>query len=309
MYKKLTYRFLILLAIAFVLDRGIGAYLDHLYEENRCDYSNGRINKFMDQENCDTLYLGSSRVLHMIKPELLGPNSRNLAMQHKHLYHNVALVDILKKENKLPTKVLVFNFEVEDLYMKTEHHLLDQLYSLKYYYDKNELVKRLINRKGFQERIKFLSRVYRHNGEGWKLISYPMAGNCVDPSDDGYYPLYHTELDSARLAQSLIDDFKPFDFEKLNPVALEMLDYLRDLCKKENIELKIIHGPYYKLHPELIEASKYMKAYCKKKGVSYYDYNDSTIPGLEIKDNWYDNMHLNDDGANIYTLYLKELFY
>ena len=48
MFKKLTYRFLILLALVFVLDRGVGKYLDHLYEKNRCDYSNGKINAFLD---------------------------------------------------------------------------------------------------------------------------------------------------------------------------------------------------------------------------------------------------------------------
>lgn len=295
------------MAIVFVSDRIIGAYLDGLYEKNRCDYSNGRLNTFLDQDNCDTLYLGSSRVLHMIKPELLGKGSRDLAFQHKHLYHNISLVDILRQKDKLPNRTLVFNFEVEDLYIKTEGHLLNQLYSLKYYYDKNELVERLINRKGLQERIKFLSKIYKHNGEGWKLISYPMTNNCAAPTSDGYVPLHPTPNDSARLAQSLIDDFKPFDFEGFNTVAYEMIELLAKICKDENIELKIIHGPYFKLHPELKTASNYMKAFCAKKDIFYFDFNDETIPGLENKDMWFDNMHLNDDGANIYTAYLKKV--
>ena len=308
-YKQLTYRILILLAIVIALDRSIGMYLDHLYEKNRCNYSNGKINGFLDQEPCDTLYMGSSRVLHTIKPELLGVKSKNLSMQKKNICYLVALVDILKDKNKLPKKVLMFNFELEDLYSKSDEQLLKKVYSLKYYYNKNDLVYDLINRLGSKERIKFLSSIYRHNGEGWKLLSYPMAGNCEITREDGYYPLYPGPNDSIRMEQSLIDDFKPMKFDKINPLTLEMLDKLKDICDEAGITLQLISVPYYKMHPDLKKASKTFQRICKDRNISFYEFNDDQIPGLDQKKYWFDNMHLNDDGATIYSKYLKAKYY
>jgi hypothetical protein len=245
----------------------------------------------------------------MVKPELLGPKTKNLALQHKHVYHNIALADILRQEGKLPKKMLVLNFEVEDIYMKTQGNLLNQLYSLKYYYHKNDLVKELINLKGFQERIKMLSSIYRHNGEGWKMFSYPIHNNCPTPTADGYVPLIPGPLDSARLEQSLIDDFEPFNFKTINPKVQELILYLKSTCDEERIELRIIHGPYYKLHEELKVASKRFKAFCTKHNINYIDYCEGNTAELNKKELWYDNMHLNDSGASIYTTMIKKSLY
>ena len=308
MFKKLTYRFLILLALVFVLDRGVGKYLDHLYEKNRCDYSNGKINAFLDQDKCDTLYMGSSRVLHLINPKIIGPNTRSLAFQRKNISFQVGLIDILRSKGKLPKTRLILNLEVEDLYNESDDKLLRKIYSLKYYYNQNDKVKELINRLGIDERIKFLSEIYRHNGEGWKLISYPMSENCVLPSLDGYHPLYPTKNDSLRMAKSLVDDFKPLKFKKINPLTLELLDYVVETCKKKSIELLIINNPYYKCHPEIQMASKKFAKYCNTNKILFVDFNNHEIEGLDEKKYWFDNMHLNDNGATIFSEYLKEYF-
>lgn len=302
----MTYRFLILLAIVFVLDKGIGMYLDHLYEENRCNYSNGKINAFLEQDPCDTLYMGSSRILHSVRPEFLGQKSKNLSMQGKNICYLVALVDILKEEGKLPKRQLVFNFELEDLYSESDEYLLRKVYSLKYYYGKTDLVTDLINRLGFQERIKFLSSTYRHNGEGWKLFSYPMAGNCEITREDGYYPLYPTANDSLRLERSLIDDFKPMKHEKINSLTIEMLEKLKNICDEAGISLLVINAPYFKLHPDLKKASTKFSKICNKRNIHFYDINHDIIPGLEQKKYWLDNMHVNHDGAEIFTKFLKQ---
>lgn len=302
----MTYRVLILATILFALDRSIGMYMDHLYEENRCNYSNGKINAFLEQENCDTLYVGSSRILHTIRPEFLGPGNKNLSMQGKNICYLVALVDILNQEGKLPNKQLVFNFELEDLYVESDEYLLKKVYSLKYYYNKNELVRDLINRLGFQERIKFLSSTYRHNGEGWKLFSYPMAGNCEITREDGYYPLYPTVNDSIRMEKSLIEDFKPMKQKKVTPLTIEMLEKLKSICDEAGIDLQVINSKYYKLHPDLKKASKKFESICRDRNIKFHDFNMDAIPELKKKKYWFDNMHVNDEGAEIFTTYINK---
>lgn len=291
------------------MDQLCGVYLDSLYQENRCDYSNGKLNTYLDSTPPDTLFVGSSRVINNINPVLLGKKSKNLAFVKKHIYHNAALIDILDDQKKLPKKTLILNFEIEDLYMQSEESMLDQLYSLKYYYYKNDLVKKLIDRKGFQERIKMLSRVYRHNGEGWKLISYPLYYNCPQTDDSGYLPLFPSERDSIRLSKALIDDFKPFNFRKINPTTLGLLRGISNTCKRNNIELILITAPYYKFHKELKKGSEYFTGYAKKNGYKYIDFNKNKSPELDSRRLWYDNMHLNDDGVKVFSKYLKkELF-
>jgi len=309
MIKKLTYRLLLFVTLLFLLDQAVAYYFDDLYAANYCNYSNGEINDYIDNKSCDTLYIGSSRVLHMIVPEVLGPASMTLAKQRKHLYHNTCLVDILQTKNSLPKRLLVFNFEVEDLYLKSEERLLNGTRSLKYYYDKNDLVKRVINKIGLRERIKYLSSSYRHNGEGWRLISFPLEGNCRRYPEDGYLPLMPGENDSIRLARSLVDDFQPYNFEEISPFALELLLHVKSICEQSNIDLKIINAPYYKYHPEFVIATAYMKKFCTENDIYYQDFNESNIPELDDKAYWYDNMHLNSDGAIVYSQYLKETLF
>ena len=305
MRKKGIQRIVVLIAILLVLDRTVGYFLDVSYEKNTCDYSNGKLNKFLSLDPIDTLILGSSRVLHMVDPELIGAGVKNLAFQQKHIYHNAVVFSLISDAGKLPNEMLVLNFEMEDLYLQYEQELLDQLYSLKYYYSKNKLAEKLINRKGYQERIKFLSHIYKHNGDGWKLLAYPMTNLCPEVTSSGYVPLIPSIDDSVRLAKSLIDDFELRNYEIINQTTIDLLEYLISTCKQEGIRLKIINGPYYKYHPEFIKASGYMKRFCSEREIEFTDFNELIIPGLNDKNLWYDNMHLNDSGASIYSTFLK----
>ena len=146
MRKKGIQRIVVLIAILLVLDRTVGYFLDVSYEKNTCDYSNGKLNKFLSLDPIDTLILGSSRVLHMVDPELIGAGVKNLAFQQKHIYHNAVVFSLISDAGKLPNEMLVLNFEMEDLYLQYEQELLDQLYSLKYYYSKNKSANKNINK-------------------------------------------------------------------------------------------------------------------------------------------------------------------
>lgn len=307
--RKLTYRIVLFIILLISVDRGLGWYLESLYEKNRCDYSNGKLNAYLEKSPPDTLFVGSSRVLHMINPATLGSNTELLAHQHKHIYHNAALIDILDQQNKLPEKVLILHIELEDLYLRTEPMLLDQLYSLKYYYHENRLVKRLIDKKGYQERIKFLSSVYRFNGDGWKLLSYPLSNNCKEVPRNGYEALIPSENDSIRLKQSLIDDFKPMHLQKLNPEFENLLRHVQNICSKRGIELILLRGPFYKLHPELDRATAQMRKIASRNNIQFVNIHRSEIAGLENRKFWFDNMHLNDKGAKLYSNHLKSIFY
>lgn len=304
--RKTTYRFLLFIGLLILTDQLIGYTLDKKYESNKCFFSNGEINNYIQNKNYDTLIVGSSRVLNMINPSILGPNCFNLAKQQKHNYYHTSIIDILNNNNKLPSKLLILNIEVEDLFMEKEPSLLEHVNSLSYYYNSNSFITKFINKQGWSTRIKLLSHIYRHNPNGLKLFTNPIEDVCPEYPTNGYIPLIPSDRDSARLAQSLIDDFKPIKNQKINKTILENISYVKSLCDNKGIQLLIIDAPYYKIHPAFKIASKNIADFCKNKKIKFIDFKFENIVGLENKNNWYDNMHTNEKGTQIYTEYLKK---
>lgn len=304
--RKTTYRFLLFIVLLITTDQLIGYALDKKYESNKCFFSNGEINNYIQNKSCDTLIIGSSRVLHMINTSVLGANCFNIAKQQKHNYYHTSIIDILNNENKLPRKLLILNIEVEDLFMEKEPSLLKQVSSLSYYYNKNPFVTKFIKNQGWAERIKLLSHIYRHNPNGLKLFTNPIENICLEYPKNGFIPLTPSDNDSIRLAQSLIDDFKPIKNQQINKTILENITHVKTICDKNGIQLLIIDAPYYKVHPAFKIASKKLADFCKKKNIKFIDFKFENIEGLEDKNNWYDNMHTNEKGAQIYTEYLKK---
>lgn len=304
--RKITYRFLLFIGLIILTDQFIGYALDKKYESNKCFFSNGEINNFIQNKRYDTLIVGSSRVLHMINPSILGPNCFNLAKQRKHNYYHTSIIDILNNENKLPTKLLIVNIEVEDIFMEKEPNLLEQVNSLRYYYDKNPFVTKFINNQGWTERIKLFSHIYRHNPNGLKLYTNPLENICLEYPKNGYIPLIPSDYDSLRLAQSLIDDFKPIKNQSINKNIFDNIIHMKNICDKNGTQLLIIDAPYYKVHPAYKIASDKIAKFCKNNNINFIDFKFENIEGLEDKNNWYDNMHANENGAQIYTEYLKK---
>lgn len=287
----------------------LAAGLDFLYKKNTCDFSNGKLNNFLNQDNCDTLFVGSSRVLHMIDPNYFGGSTRVLGFQQKHLIHNTGVIDILLQEKKMPKKLLVVNVEVENFFSTAKSKLLEEINSLKYYYCQNDYIRELINRQNSFERFKFLSEVYRHNGQGWKLISYPMSGNCASVSENGYVPLHAGPNDSLRLVKSIIDEKgnnTPVQSARLSPLSISCLNKLKENCDRLGIELKLISAPFFKYNEGGNEGSQMFSMYCDSIGVEFQDFNQRIIPGLDDERVWYDNMHLNTNGVSTYSAFLKK---
>ena len=307
--KKILYRSILFLGLLISTDQLVGYILDKKYQSNLCNFANGEINEYIKYKSCDTLFIGSSRVLNMIDPAVLGPKTTNLGKQQKHNYYHTCIVDLLAKNNKLPKKTLILNLEVCDLFMENEPSLINQVNSLKYYYTSNELVQSFINKQGWQERLKFLSSSYRHNSSGLLLVTNSLEGVCLNYPSNGYFPLEPSVYDSIRLARSLMEDFDPIVNKRFNKTIFKNISFVKSTCDKNEIQLIIIEAPYYKVHPEYKMASIAIEKYCLKKNIRFIDFKYEKIPGLENKNNWYDNMHTNKNGTKIYNQYSKQKIY
>ena len=294
------------LCLLILADRGLGLYLDHLYRRNCCNYNEGGLNEYLSQPAPDTLIIGSSRAIHMIIPDSLGKSSRILGQQQKNLYYHHAVLSILNDENKLPEKQLILNIELTDLFMERKQRLLQQVQSLSFFYHRNQTVQQYIDQIDRYEHFKHLSYLYRHNSNGLLLLTNPLQEICPGTGKKGYMPLYPGPLDSLRIYSGLAEDSLTYNFREINPGFLKCIREIRNICLKNNIELVLLNGPYFQPYAQMKIHAKTMSSLLKKAGINYIDFVGEPDSSLMKRELWYDHVHLNHEGAKLYSQKLRD---
>jgi hypothetical protein len=290
-----------LIFVTVLLDRALGWYLDRLYEKNHYHYYNGHLNYFLHNHRCDTLLLGSSRVLDNLDPEVFGPNTYNLAQAQRHLGWFAAVVDLLVQRKKMPQKLLVINIEPEDFNLNGGYDLMSDIHYLKYYHGKNQFITDEINCSSRFEQLKFLSSTFRHNGEGMLLITNPWQGIGFLPDRKGFLPMPSSPEDSARVMATIALSQKTSTPDFQNHEAFRYFKHLQLLCIKNRLRLIVITAPYYRSSVYTRKAAKKMADFLKKLNVPYLNYVENTPKELKKLSFWYDNKHLNSRGAQLFS--------
>lgn len=287
--KKFLINIAIFFAIVAVVDVSFGKCFYWLQSTK----ANGRT--FTEYYVCkdlkeDILIMGSSRASHHYVAQLItdslgitcfngGQDGNGIVMQYgrwkmisKHHLPKVIIYDIE------PT----FDFAVND-----NSRYIDRL---KPYTDDRD-VKEFVAKLYPIERYKLLSRMYRYN---YKFLE--IASDCVKPSDvnKGYLPNF------AHLRHELINkerDSKKNYSEQLDEVKMKCLTNLIDDALSKGVQVVLISSPYWKGYNDLDLSA--IRNLAEEKGIPFLDYADS-----EIRNNpdWFaDSMHLNDDGAQVFT--------
>jgi hypothetical protein len=291
-----------ILTLAVVLiDRTVGWYLDRRYEKNHFHYYNGHLNYFLQNERCDTLLLGSSRVLDNLDPEVFGSKTYNLAQAQRHLGWFAAIVDVLAQKGKMPRKVLIVNIEPEDFNVNGGYDLTSDIHYLKYYHGYNAFITNEINQSSRFERLKFFSALYRHNGEGMLLITNPWQGIGFLPDHKGFLPMQPGPEDSTRVMATIALSQKAFSPDFKNTKAFHYFKHLQSLCVKHDVKLIVVTAPYYSSSVYSRKASLQLTHFLSNQKVSYLNYVVATPKQLRDLSLWYDNKHLNSKGAQLFS--------
>lgn len=302
--KEAIKKILIFLFMLIIIDRFTGLYLSHLYEKNYCLHSGGALNDYLKNSNSDIAFVGSSRVNTMIDPEKFSPHAIDVSQPAKHFLYHVSVVDLMVQHKKMPSKVLVMNIEIEDLYVENQKRLVDDVFYLKYYYGKNQFITDIIQHKSIYERFKFLSSCYRFNGENFRLLTNPLQNICVR-TKNGFSPLQKTPKDSIRLALG-VEEMKELKLTKFDNKYFKYLNHLVKLCSQTNTKLILVYGPNFYYPESFKNASLRLKRYCNKKKIHLLDFSLNQNSVFNEGDLWYDHIHLNAIGAEIYSTMLKE---
>lgn len=287
-----------------MIDRLVAYKMTDLYEKNYCKHSGGSLNYYLKHRKYETVFVGSSRVKNSINPKLVGEDVSSVTHMGMHFLYHLSVVHLMEQYHKLPKKVLVFNLEAEDFYIESEERLMDDVFYLKYYYDKNQFIKSVIDSKSVFEKYKYLSASYKFNGENFLLLTNKIQCVC-NTKRRIYYPLYASKTDSLNIMKHK-EENTHFNFTELNPKMIERLGDLNAICKRNKLKLVVLYGPHFFEVKEYKKASDFIQEYCVKNKISYLNFNTDNIPEFRNIHLWKDNLHLNDAGAKLYSRLLKD---
>jgi len=299
--KFILLKISVIFFITVSIDYSLSLYLDNLYKKNEGPYANGHFNYYLNHVKVDTLFIGSSRVMNHVDTRLFSDKAYNLSHASMHIGFQAALIDVLEKERKLPKKTLFLHIEANELGDSSDKSLLEEIQYLNYYYSENDFIKSEINQISSFEFVKHWSKLYRFSGYSSLLITNPIQNINQKPLSGGFHPLMNQNFNSE------IDPNFKKNFDLSNPF-FKYLNHISKICKRNNIQLICFTTPYFTNEKYEFEQNKILGEILKKNNYQYLNYSSikNQLPNLyENNSYWYDNSHLNQKGAKIFTLFLK----
>lgn len=290
-------KFLLILFLTLLLDRGIGAILNHLYfqQESGVGY---RTTYAFDNTQADMLIFGSSRANHGYVPDIfeekLHCSFYNTGRDGNYVLYNYAIFKgIIRRYNP---KFIIFDIRPEDLtYLAVEYERLSLLLP---YYKNHPEIRQIVNYKGPLEKIKLLSAIYPYNSLILQMIMGNLEFNKERVSDDkGYVPILkvmnNEKIDTIQISTFITDENK-----------IHALKDIISVCQKNKIDLVFVNSPTW----SVIKKSPYdsiLTNLCSENGANYFDISNDPV---FINNNSYfaDKDHLNNEGARVFSAILAE---
>lgn len=298
--KKLAFKLLFFIIFAYSADYILGSIIENKYLENEFHYSNGHLNYYLNEIDCDTLFIGSSRMLHHVRtPDFVG-EVYNLSKARMNLGYQTALVDILNSKKKLPSKTLVVHVDMGEFFRTYETELIEDIYFLKYYYPRNEFIRAEVNKNSIFEPVKFQSKLYLFNGETSYFFTNPIQKIGFKPYYRGYHPL------NRPLNESGIDTPDSIDFSSVT--FKKYLLHIDSICTINKISLKFICSPQKDYDKKKTSCKQQFETIFSELNLNFINlWNDSILDEKLTTDSlWADEIHLNDSGAKLFTGELKK---
>lgn len=150
-------------------------------------------------------------------------------------------------------------------------------------YRNNRVVKKYLDNLGWKERVKMSSNMYRFNQKALRIVSsYIQKGE-----ETGYEPLYAKMDDIPEIVSEphIEDGYSLNNFRRVLKTA-----------KEKNINLIVVSSPSFRP----VDDNKHLSKLCDSYSIHYVDCYDIKLfndnPGY-----FKDAIHLNDEGAHIYT--------
>ncbi len=317
---KYMSRFLIFFIIVFFLDRGSGYLLGKMHANTRGGGFGGKINAILAQRN-EIVVFGSSRAQHHYVASVIatgtGMTVYNAGLDAQHLLCHFAVENLMLDE--YTPKIIILDLNATDIATAFNEQAFERLaVLLPYYRLENPTVNALIERRSSTEKIRLLSRSYPYNSQILGLLKYNFLGDRIPASENnGYVPYHGSDLEvilkSERNRATL--NGPPFQLnDGSEPVDVFLLDVLRGFvttAQSKGIKVVLCSSPIWLgegsetlfLPENILETYKEVSL---QLNVPYIELTSNTVSAFENPNLYKDRIHLNDDGARLFSFLLSQ---
>ncbi|MEO8768526.1 MAG: hypothetical protein ABI402_00520 [Ferruginibacter sp.] len=308
--KKILIKLLIIIISVIVIDRSLTYIFDKVvFSKTMSGETGGTVNYLIKKKkDKDFLILGSSRAKYHLDPSLLtnyyNGNGYNAGISGTGgLIYNDLLLRLLTSKGIKP-KAIMLQVDIYPYFTtddeKTENEFL-QLYP---FIGQSDSLRAFIYRNvDYTEKFKLFFHTYRYNGKFLNVI-YNYAKRKSVKDNNGFVGL-PAKFDTTgfRIKDDLAKKHT-FSQAKINALL-----GIVQTCKANNIKLSIVFSPSYQNSLYLPEGNTMITTLLRNNGVQdIYDYSqlDSLPSSLQAPSMWKDALHLNKEGAAIFSTILNE---
>jgi hypothetical protein len=302
---KYIYKITIVLIIVVFVDVLSGLMFEKVYQKSPSGICYQE-NYIMNKTNQDLLVFGSSRAAYHYIPKILkdslGLSVYNCGREGSGIYYHYGVLLATLKRYK--PKVILLDIDYRDFYQHEGIFGLDILEEHNPFYHKiSKEFDSLLVLKGFKEKIKLQSNLYKYNSKAFKMITSHFAGGRGNI--DGFRSKNGTwkrEILPLNANELILDQNKIATIKKFIAKT-----------KENNIKLILTVSPYYMITPK--DLYKPMENLAIENKIEFINHvQDSTF--IKNAALFNDVLHLNLNGATLFTnkissevkFYLKDDF-
>ena len=283
-----------LLILIFILDQGIGLFLELLYK-NQISGPHQRISYALSETKEDLIILGSSRATHHYIPdcfkEKLGMSCFNSGANGRSVLFAHAMLEGILSHHR-PKSVIFEVYPLDFYHWEEARARMDLLLP---FYHEIPSIQPILNKRSKYEPLKMHSSIYPYNSMLLTMLNYQIK---EQEAYMGYRP-----------KRGIIsnDSLLPLEPSKNMGIAQDRVVAFENIiqkCKENGINLYLIISPIYNKIPDN-ESLRIARQISEKNEIPFWDFSQHgdfiNNPSL-----FNDHYHLNEDGANHFSLMVVE---
>lgn len=262
----------------------------------------GKIEYMLKRADAQILLLGASTCMNSIDPELLEGALKKSVFNGGLNDQRLEFFDVISEAifKRSPPKMLILVLRRNDLVVSDRGRL--DMMSI-YYHIGDPKLDWYLNEGKLEKRILLCSSLYRFNTYSWRILLYHFKsfnelahGGFVGKPVPKFFPRRWKRGNDKNATVSI------------NRRKLQCLENILKNCRLNGTRMWIVIAPEYYDYgsDENIGGTAYIRDFCRRNNIRFI--NDSQHPDfVDHPEYFFDNNHLNVNGAKIYTKHILRM--
>ncbi|WP_438712207.1 hypothetical protein ACSTS3_07235 [Aquimarina muelleri] len=301
---KTTLKLIIyILLTTFILDKVIYITFNLISDKVLSGQAIGKLNHYIiTKDTIDVVAFGNSRTNRHINTQKISSSGFNMGVDGTSIAYSATLIKMLPKNKE---QIIIVNVDTKNAFK--DSYSGDDVNRLNVRYHRDKIIKREIDNVNLDD---YIQKFYWSKGYNGKVLG--ILKNVFMPKYDyrtyyGYDPIYVNET-QKQIFQNYLKYSNPeidcLDSYNMNSLYRYYLNEMKVFCEENKKKLILITAPLYR--DSCKEDNAKLIKMLKEMGIEYYDYSD-----LFVKNNliqyWKDEIHLSNEGAEIFSDTLQKL--